>query len=145
MRIHSNIHELQTDEGIALYDLGEPVQAALSESDIQNGVVIVSSRHTTTALVINEFEQRLVDDVKQFFSSLVPADGDYLHNDIYLRDCSPDEPENAHSHIMAMLLSSSESVPVVNGELQLGQWQSVILLELDGPRTRQVTILVMGE
>ena len=108
-------------------------------------MLIVSSRHTTTALAINEYEHRLLEDVRACFSDLVPADRHYLHNDIHLRDCPPDEPENAHSHIIAMLLSSSEVIPVVEGTLQLGQWQSIILFELDGPRERTVTMQVIGE
>ncbi|TNF95890.1 MAG: YjbQ family protein [Gammaproteobacteria bacterium] len=145
MKIHSHIHELHTDEGIALYDLTKAIKNQLNNSSIKNGLVTISSRHTTTALTINEFESRLVDDVRQFLNRLVPPNEPYLHNDIHLRDCADDEPENAHSHILAMLLSSSEVIPVLDSELQLGTWQSVILVELDGPRQRQVTIQVIGE
>jgi secondary thiamine-phosphate synthase enzyme len=145
MKIHTKIHTLQTAEGIQLINLDQAVDQVLAESGIQNGIVVVSSRHTTSALAINEYETRLLEDVRTYFSKLVPEDGRYLHNDIHLRDCPQDEPENAHAHIMAMLLSSSETIPVINGELQLGHWQSVILFELDGPRSRTVTIQVMGE
>ena len=68
-----------------------------------------------------------------------------MHNDIELRDCPEDEPENAHSHLAAMLLGSSESIPVVDGELQLGNWQSVLFIELDGPRERSITLQLWGE
>ena len=65
--------------------------------------------------------------------------------DIALRDCPPDEPENAHSHLAAMLLGSSEVIALADGVLQLGQYQSVMLYELDGPRKRIVNVQVYGE
>ncbi|MCU7939436.1 MAG: YjbQ family protein [gamma proteobacterium symbiont of Bathyaustriella thionipta] len=80
-----------------------------------------------------------------FFTHQVPPGDNYLHNDIHLRDCPPDEPENAHSHLIAMLLGASESIAVTEAKLDLGQYQSVMLVELDGPRTRQVNIQVIGE
>ncbi len=73
-----------------------------------------------------------------------PADK-YLHDDIALRDCPPDEPENAHSHLAAMLLGSSEVIALSGGELILGQYQSVMFYELDGPRQRKVSVQVYGE
>ena len=76
---------------------------------------------------------------------LVPPADRYLHNDIALRDCPPDEPENAHSHLAAMLLGSSEVIALAGGELVLGQYQSVMLYELDGPRSRKVNVQVYGE
>jgi secondary thiamine-phosphate synthase enzyme len=74
----------------------------------------------------------------------VPAEADYKHNDIHLRDCPPDEPENAHSHLIALLLGASENIPAVDGELGLGRWQSLMLLELDGPRRRRVNLQIVG-
>lgn len=145
MKIHTQIHTLETGDGIEMINLDDQVSRTLADSGVSNGMLIISSRHTTTALTINEYEERLLQDVYAFYSRLVPKEEHYLHNDIALRDCPDDEPENAHSHIMAMLLSSSEVVPVVDSELQLGKWQSVILFELDGPRTRTVTVQVIGE
>ena len=145
MKIHTVIHQFKTGEGVDLVRLDDAVKDAVSSSGIRNGMMVISSRHTTTALAINEYEERLLTDVRNYFEKLAPPGDRYLHNDIHLRDCPEDEPENAHSHLLAMLLSSSEVVPVVAGELQLGQWQSVILFELDGPRQRTVNIQVMGE
>ena len=145
MKIHTEVHTFSTRKDIDLIKLDDVVEQSLQDSGISNGILIVSSRHTTTALTINEYEERLLDDVRTYFKALVPADDKYLHNDIHLRDCPQNEPENAHSHIIAMLLSSSEVLPIVNNELQLGKWQSVILFELDGPRERTVNIQVIGE
>ncbi len=137
--------ELETGQGISMYDLTRKIQEWITESGIENGFVTVTSQHTTTALSINENEERLIEDIKAFLERLIPADDRYLHNDIHLRDCPPDEPENAHSHLAALLLGSSEVVPLAEGKLVLGQWQSIMLYELDGPRTRKVAVQVYGE
>ncbi|TNF35920.1 MAG: YjbQ family protein [Gammaproteobacteria bacterium] len=145
MKIISSFINLETGTGISLHDLMTDIRSAVADSGIQNGFVTVTSQHTTTAIAINENEERLVEDVKAFLTRLIPARDKYLHNDIALRDCPPDEPENAHSHLAAMLLGSSEVIPLVDGKLVLGQYQSVMLYELDGPRTRKVSVQVFGE
>lgn len=121
------------------------LKKTIARSGIRNGFVTITSQHTTTAIAINEHEARLIEDIKAFLTRLIPPRDRYLHNDIALRDCPPDEPENAHSHLAAMLLGSSEVVTLVDGEMVLGQYQSVMLYELDGPRTRRVSVQVYGE
>ncbi|SET35746.1 secondary thiamine-phosphate synthase enzyme [Nitrosomonas marina] len=145
MRIFPAFIELQTEQGISLHDLMPELRQSVTQSGIQNGFVTVTSQHTTTAIAINENETRLAEDIKSFLTRLIPPGDRYLHNDIALRDCPPDEPENAHSHLAAMLLGSSEVITLVNGELVLGQYQSVMLYELDGPRTRKVSVQIYGE
>jgi secondary thiamine-phosphate synthase enzyme len=142
--VNSSI-EINTGEGISLHNLMPGLREVIVASGIENGFVTVTSQHTTTAIAINEDEARLREDVKRFLTRLIPPEDRYLHNDIELRDCPPDEPENAHSHLAAMLLGSSEVVPLANGELLLGQYQSVMLYELDGPRRRKVSVQVVGE
>jgi len=143
-----------TQVGIALYDITPQIEGVLERSGVTNGAVNVISRHTTTALTINELEPRLVDDVRQFLAKLVPADYPYLHNDLQYREIPvpfvgkwpDDEPINAHSHILAMLMGQGESVPVHEGKLVLGTYQSVIFLELDGQpeRQRKIGVQVHG-
>lgn len=145
MNIISSFIELETGAGIAMHDLMPGIKDAVAKSGINNGFVTVTSQHTTTAIAINENEERLVEDVKTFLNRLIPPADKYLHNDIALRDCPPDEPENAHSHLAAMLLGSSEVIALTAGELGLGQYQSVMLYELDGPRSRKVSVQVYGE
>ena len=145
MKIISSYIELETGDGIALHDLMPGIKGAVTTSGITNGFITVTSQHTTTAIAINENEERLVEDVKMFLNRLIPPGDKYLHNDIALRDCPADEPENAHSHLAAMLLGSSEVIALAEAELVLGQYQSVMLYELDGPRTRKVNVQVYGE
>jgi secondary thiamine-phosphate synthase enzyme len=145
MQIINHIIEIETEDGICIYNITPQVLNLLQATSIKNGQVIVFSQHTTTALVINENEVRLLADIKVYLEKLVPASDQYLHNDLHLRDVPPDEPINAHSHLMAMMLSTSEVIPVVEGKLALGTWQSVLFVELDGARRRKVFVQISGQ
>lgn len=164
---------------ITLVDLMPHIRRVLAASGLRDGSVNIISRHTTTAITINEWESRLARDLKSWLLQLAPPDDrsvvgvagrgvHYTHNDIDERPDSEDErqrclengwdvddpkaleawraqePINAHSHLACMLLGSSECVPCVGGELVLGQWQSVMLVDLDGPRARTVGIQCLG-
>ncbi len=137
--------QIQTGRGLSIHDITPQVRACVQRAGIGEGFVVVSSRHTTLALTVNENEHRLLLDIRDFFLRLVPPRARYLHNDIHLRDCPPDEPENAHAHLIAMMLGNSEALPVHEGHLDLGRWQSVLLVELDGPRDRSVAVQVCGD
>jgi secondary thiamine-phosphate synthase enzyme len=109
-------------------------------------MAVMTSLHTTCALSVNENEERLFDDIRDFFLTIAPPEGSYKHNDLHLRpDIPPDEPENAHAHLVAMMLGNSETVAVHEGMLVLGRYQSILLLEMDGPRERTLALQVLGE
>lgn len=145
MPLVNQLIEVQTQPGINIYNLSPQVEALVTATGIQNGQVLVFSRHTTTALAINEYEVRLLEDIKVFLQKLAPQSDRYLHNDLHLRgNIPPDEPENAHSHLMAISLSSSEVIPIVEGKLGLGTYQAILFFELDGPRQRTVFCQVSG-
>ena len=145
MKFSPSFIEVESGEGVTIHNLMPAIHEAIKNTGIKNGFVTVTSQHTTTAIAINEHEERLLDDIKAFLERLAPPGDEYRHNDIALRDCPPDEPENAHSHLVGMLLGSSEVIAITDGELVLGQYQSVMLYELDGPRTRKVNVQVIGE
>ena len=145
MQIKNEILEIQTEQGIGIRNITPQIVKILEATAFKTGQVLVFSRHTTTALAINENEERLLEDIKRHLGKLAPESEKYLHNDLHLRDVPPDEPMNAHSHLMAMMLSTSEVIPVVDGQLALGTWQSVLFFELDGPRKRTVFIQITGE
>jgi secondary thiamine-phosphate synthase enzyme len=136
---------VETPEGISLHNLTTSIQACVNRAGITQGQVIVFSQHTTTALAINEDESRLWQDIQTYLRKLAPEGDRYLHNDLHLRTVPPDEPINAHSHLMAITLSSSETIPVIDGQLALGTYQSVLFLDLDGPRSRKVLVQVAGQ
>ncbi len=145
MQIKNEIIEIQTEQGICIRNITPQIVKILEATAFKTGQVLVFSRHTTTALAINENEQRLLEDIKRHLGKLAPESEKYLHNDLHLRDVPPDEPMNAHSHLMAMMLSTSEVIPVVDGQLALGTWQSVLFFDLDGPRKRTVSVQITGE
>ena len=125
MPIINQFIELETKTELDIHNLTPKIEAIIANTEIKNGQVIVFSRHTTTALAINEYEVRLIEDLKNHFHKLAPPTAKYLHNDLHLRDVPPDEPINAHSHLIAMMLNNSEIIPLVDGKLALGTWQSV--------------------
>lgn len=145
MQVKHEIIQLETGQGICIYNITPQIVKLLEVTSIKTGQALVFSRHTTTALAINEDESRLLEDVKAHLSKLAPESTKYLHNDLHLRDVPEDEPINAHSHLMAMMLSTSEVIPVVDGQLVLGTWQSILFFELDGPRNRTVFVQLWGE
>jgi len=146
MPIVNQLIEIKTTEGINIHNITSEIEMIVSATGISNGQVLVFSRHTTTALAINEDEERLLEDIKVFLSKLIPESERYLHNDLHLRENLPeDEPINAHSHLMAMMLNNSEVIPIVDGKLALGTYQSVLFFELDGARKRTILCQVWGE
>ncbi|MBD2313706.1 YjbQ family protein [Desertifilum sp. FACHB-1129] len=145
MKIKSELLNIETETGIQIYNLTPKVQDWIERVGLQNGQITLFSRHTTTALAINEYEERLLVDIKAYLNKLAPENDRYLHNDLHLRVVPPDEPMNAHSHLMAMTLSTSEVIPVMDSKLALGTWQSLLFFELDGPRQRTVLVQALGE
>ena len=146
MPIIHHLLELETEPGIGIYNITPQIKALLQSSLIQQGQALIFSRHTTTALAINEDEERLLTDIKVYLRKLAPESVKYLHNDLHLRPNIPeDEPMNAHAHLMAITLSSSEVIPILDGNLALGTYQSVLLFELDGPRHRTVFCQISGQ
>ncbi|MCM1982164.1 secondary thiamine-phosphate synthase enzyme YjbQ [Lyngbya confervoides] len=144
MICYSTYLTLKTCQPMEIIDLTTPLREQVRQSQVQQGQILVSVQHTTTALAINENESRLWQDIETFFQRLVPASDRYRHNDLHLRDVPADEPENAHAHLIALLLGSNEAIAIQAGDLVLGQYQSVLFLELDGPRQRRVHCQIMG-
>ena len=101
----------------------------MQRSGVRQGLLVAVGQHTSTALVLNENEERLLRDIKAFFLGLAPPERPWLHNDLHLRQGIPaDEPRNAHAHLIAMVLGNQLSLPVVEGRLGIGRWQSVLLV-----------------
>jgi len=145
--VQTRVLELATHDPIQLLDITDAVAACVRQAGVQDGLVQVFSRHTTAAVRIQEDEPLLLDDLRRFLGRLAPPDDHYGHNDFRIRTqhMHPDERPNGHAHCLQLLLGSSESVPVMDGELQLGAWQRLFLVELDGPRPhREVLVQVIG-
>ncbi len=142
---HSEIG-LQTSKCLQFIDLTGQIAMIVGSSGVRRGLVNVQTRHTTTAVIVNENEPLLLEDLGRLLESYVPRGAEYQHNDFSRRiDIGPDEPANGHSHCKALFLPTSVSINIVEGELQLGQWQSVFFVELDEGRARCVSVMVIGE
>jgi secondary thiamine-phosphate synthase enzyme len=136
-----------THEPIQFVDITEQVADLVQAAGLCDGIVTVFVRHTTAAVRIQEDEPLLLEDLRQFLGRVAPAQAHYRHNDFRIRTqhMHEDESPNGHAHCLQLLLGSSESVPVVDGDLQLGTWQRIFLVELDGPRPeREVLVQVLG-
>ena len=116
----------------SVHPIGRQIQAALDGQDVRDGLLLVSVPHTTCAVTLNEPESGLLDDLAQSLERFVPWHGDYAHN--------RGSEDNAAAHVRAALLGHQLLVPVVDGRLQVGVWQDVLLVECDGPRTRTVEL-----
>jgi secondary thiamine-phosphate synthase enzyme len=141
--------KIRTSHGLEVRDITEEVQEAVVESGIQDGICCVYSPHTTCCVRVNEFEQGFLEDFAGLLQRLVPRETYYAHDDWDRRteNICPEDMDigNGHSHCMAMLLGTAgESIPVRDGELQLGTWQRVLFLELDRERDRRWIVQVVG-
>jgi secondary thiamine-phosphate synthase enzyme len=141
--------QLRTAGGLSIRDITDDVNEAVRESGIAHGIACVYSPHTTCCVRVNEFEQGLLEDFATLLKRLVPSDGYYAHDDWDKRTENICEEDmvfgNGHAHCMSMLLGTAgESIPVVDGALQLGTWQRVLFLELDRERDRRWVVQVVG-
>jgi secondary thiamine-phosphate synthase enzyme len=136
---------LRTESRQQFIDLTELVAERVRRSGVQRGLVSIQSRHTTTAVVLNEDEPLLQGDMERLLERLAPRDLRYDHDDLSRRrDVPPDERANGTAHCRSLLLGSTQAIHVIDGAVALGQWQRILFLELDGPRPRTISILVMG-
>jgi secondary thiamine-phosphate synthase enzyme len=131
-------------------DVTEDLIRAVKDSGVTHGLATIFCRHTTCGLLINEWEDGALEDLQARFESLAPGAGYYAHDDPDLRsqnlDPSGDERRNGDAHVIQMLLANTaQVVPVMDGEVALGRWQRLFLVELDEPKDRSVLIQVMGE
>jgi secondary thiamine-phosphate synthase enzyme len=137
---------IRTTETVGVLDLTARAESFLRSARLEAGWVNVQTRHTTTGICVNENEPLLRDDLLALLERLAPRGTAYAHDDLHRRPgVGPDERPNGHAHAKALLLRTSETLNVAGGRLQLGRWQRVLLLELDGPREREVSLLAMGE
>jgi secondary thiamine-phosphate synthase enzyme len=136
MAIHSGLLRLSTQGNAEIVDLTDGVRSVVRTSGVQLGTVTVFATGSTVGITTMEYEPGGVADLRGLLDRLVPAAGDYAHNRL-------NHDSNAHAHLRAAVIGPSESVPVVGGQLALGTWQQIVLIDFDDrPRTRTVTVHV---
>ncbi len=126
---------IRTGSRVEFVDITREVEEAVRESGIRSGVAIIFTPHTTTGIFLNEDEGGLKKDLERVLERLIPGKGGYLHDEV---------DHNAYAHLRSIILGVSLAMPVENGGLMLGAWQSIFLAELDGPRGRRVYVKVIG-
>jgi secondary thiamine-phosphate synthase enzyme len=142
---HSRHLRLRTTTPHQFIDVTEAVVEEVRRSRVRHGLVCVQTLHTTTAVVINENEPGLLMDMAEVLERLVPTGRGYRHDDLERRPgAPPDEPANGDAHCKAMLLSASQTLTIQERRIQLGRWQRIFLVELDGGRLRTVSVTVLG-
>lgn len=134
MTVKSNSIKINTSKNFEIIDITSEINELI---EIDKGIVSIFSKHSTSAIVVNENEPGLLKDIEFSLDNLITDKYSYSHDRI---------DNNARSHLKSFLLSSSECLPVKNRRLDLGTWQSVFFVELDGPRSnRTITLTMVGE
>ena len=132
---------LGTNARVQLKNITHEIADIVAQSPVRDGLVQISSLHTTTGLMLNEVQDALMDDMETMFEQVVPRGVYYKHNDPEHSDCAR---RNADSHLRALIVGHSLSIPIENGRLKLGTWQQVLFTEFDGPNNRRLHVQVMG-
>jgi len=133
-KVVNKIYKFNTRGEIDFVDLSDKVQKEVVDSEIRNGIVHVFSPHATGILVLTENDDALLEDIRVFLEELAPKHKQYQH------------PSNAHSHLRSMILPPDKTLPIVNGGVEFGTWQSLLFVETDVyPRERTIIIQIMGE
>jgi secondary thiamine-phosphate synthase enzyme len=139
MHIHHDQLEIRTN-GKGLYEITREVQSKIDRFDVQNGTATVFVQHTSCSVIIMEnADPTARRDLEEFFDRLVPEDADYFAH-------SSEGSDDMPSHIRTVLTRTSETVPIVDGKMQLGTWQGIFLFEhRRAPHRRKVFVTVIGE
>ena len=134
MKIKNHSIKINTNKNFEIIDITSKINELI---DVENGIISIFSKHSTSAIVVNENESGLLKDLEFTLDNLITDKFTYQHDRI---------DDNAKSHLKSFLLSSSECLPIKNGKLDLGTWQSVFFIELDGPRhNRSISLTIIGE
>ncbi len=147
MKTANKTVSMQTKGVFDFSDITDKVRSFVESSGIANGLVNVQTMHTTAMIILNENEPLLIEDIKKNLEMTAPVDGGYNHDNFEIRTVNmcDDECANGHSHCKAIHLTANVTINLIDGKLQLGQWQNILFVELDRSRPRRYQIQVIGE
>ena len=136
----------ETSDAPQFIDITDEVAQIVGDSGVHFGQATVFSSHTTAAIRVNENEPLLLQDMARILQQLAPRNAEYEHNDFSRRTVNLEDEEcaNGHAHCQHLFLSTSETIPIIDGELTVGKWQRIFLVELDMPRQRRVLVNILG-
>lgn len=146
MTTKHSILTIETTQQFEIVNITEQVQKAVRANGITSGLVAISTPHTTAGIKLNHFEPLLLQDLLRAMYKLAPQDASYNHDLFEQRqNIVPGERSNGHAHVKAFLLGASESLPILEGRVVLGDRQNILFIECDGSRKRTVHITLLGE
>jgi len=132
-RVYNASYSFSTKGEIEFVDLSSKIQEEVEKSGVRNGIAHVFAPHATGILILTENDHALLEDARRFLEKMVPKHSNYEH------------PSNAYSHLRSMLLPPDKTLPIINGRVELGTWQSLLFVETDGhPRRRTIVIQLIG-
>jgi secondary thiamine-phosphate synthase enzyme len=137
MKIYNEVITLQSKKPREVLDLTTQVKAAMEKSSFRDGILVVTALHSNSAVIVNDEEPGLLEDLDEWLSHLAPVHDDYKHKGRF--------ESNAAIHLQALLLHHQVIVPFTEGRLDLGPWQFVLFVELDGLRPKRILVKVIGE
>lgn len=137
---------LKSKKNFQFFDLTEKIKKLVKKSKIKDGILTIQTLHTTTALLLNEKEPLLLKDFQETLERLFPKNKKYNHDDFSKRKVNLCQGEcaNGHAHCKALFLQPSLVLNIKRGQVVLGKWQSILFLELDGPRKRTLELQIIG-
>jgi secondary thiamine-phosphate synthase enzyme len=134
MKVFNETLSFSTRGEIEFIDISDKVQEVVEKSGITNGLAHVFAPHATGVLILTEYEPSLLNDIKKTLERLAPRHASYEH------------PSNAHAHLRSLLMSPDRTLPLIDGRIVLGTWQSLVFVETDvHPRQRTLIVQVLGE
>jgi secondary thiamine-phosphate synthase enzyme len=142
MKIVADTLSIESQEKLQLIDISRQVRDWVKEINIHKGLLNLFSLHTTAVLLLNENQDALLEDIREFLRKIVDDRGWYKHNSPEFSNC---DRHNATSHLRSLLMNQSLSLQISGGEIVLGRFQSVFFVELDGPQKRNLQMQAMGE
>ncbi len=147
MKTAHNTISLQTKERLDIVNITDDIKNYIARTAIKDGIINIQTRHTTATILVNESEPELWKDFKNHLEKLAPATEKYHHDNLEIRTVNvcEDECQNGHSHCKALHLPTNICLNIIDGQLQLGQWQSILSIELDHARKRQIQLQIIGE
>jgi secondary thiamine-phosphate synthase enzyme len=140
MELQTKQFSIESDGRFEILNISPKVEASIEELGITDGLVYVSTPHTSAALSTNEYEEKLLNDMIDKFKELVPPDAGYYHD---LDHITAGEQPNAHAHLISAMIKRPVLLLLEAGELNLGTWEEVMLFELCGPRERNIDVTIL--
>ncbi len=139
MAVETRYIPVETGGDGDILELTQDIQNQINSSGINDGVVTIFTPSATSGITTLEFEPGCVEDLQRLFNEIISPEKNYAHNQRW-------GDGNGHSHIRAGLIKPSLTVPIVEGKMTLGTWQSIILVDFDNrPRKRNLVVQIMGE